>query len=167
MNRISTLACPLLITFGFVWISGCVSVNLGSQKVAKSDGVKFEAPGVPFRPLESTADGSWKNKDTGSTIAYQSGCGEAADLPLEALADDLLAGLEDKREVAKSKRPFDGRESLDIEVEGRLDGVVTRNRALVYKKNRCSYTLTYVSLPQFADRDRAQFEKFILSFAAP
>lgn len=147
--------------------TACVSVNLGAGKVEKSSGVHVEVPGTPFVAIDSKADSAWKSKITGSTIAYQSGCGESADLPLEALAEELFSGLEEKSEISKRRRPFDGREGLEVEIEGKLDGVLTRIRSLVYKKNHCSYTITFISLPQNLERDKPAFEKFILGFAAP
>ena len=156
----------LVITSAALFTS-CVSVSLGPGKVEKSSGVRVEEPTAPFVAIDTKADGAWKSKDTGSTIAYQSGCGESADLPLESLAEELFSGLEEKKEISKQRRPFDGREGLDIEIEGKLDGVLTRTRTLVYKKNRCSYTLTFITLPQNLDLDKPKFEKFILGFAAP
>jgi len=160
----------------------CVSVNIGPGKVEKSDGVKFQAPASGFRPInkpeeKSGADSAWTNSATGSTIAYQSNCGDAAETSLDSVAEDLFVGFEQAKTLKKERVPFDGREALDIEMEGKVDGVQTRVRALVYRKNDCAYVLTFVALPKSlvadtsnklaASGDVAEFSKFISTFKAP
>lgn len=146
---------------------GCVSVNLAGDKVERASDVRFSPPASPFEELKSNADRAWKSAATGSTIAYLSTCGEASDLPLENLSQDLLSGFEDSQEIKRSKINFDSREALDVDIKGKLDGVLTRTRAIVYKKNRCSYSLTFVSLPKNTETDSATFENFLTSFKAP
>lgn len=146
---------------------GCVSVNLAGDKVERANDIQFTAPGSPFAELKTTADRAWKSTTTGSTIAFLSTCGEAGDLPLESLSQDLLSGFEDSQELKRSKTSFDSREALDVDIKGKLDGVLTRTRAIVYKKNRCSYSITFVSLPKNTELDSATFETFLASFRAP
>lgn len=160
----------------------CVSVNISPGKVEKSDGVKFQAPAAGFRPLKkseekSGADSVWTNSTTGSTIAYQSNCGDAAETSLDSVAEDLFVGFEQAKTLKNERVPFDGREALDLEMEGKVDGVQTRVRALVYRKNDCAYVLTFVALPKSlvadtanrpaATGDLAEFSKFISTFKAP
>lgn len=156
----------------------CVSVNIGPGKVEKSDGVKFTSPTIGFHLIEkSGADAAWNNSATGSTIAYQSNCGDAAESSLESVAEDLFVGFEQSKTLKKERVPFDGREALDMEVEGKVDGVQTRVRAVVYRKNACAYVLTFVALPKSlvadtqskpaASSDVSEFSKFLSSFKAP
>lgn len=160
----------------------CVSVNIGPGKVEKSDGVQFQAPAAGFRQISKTeaksgADSAWTNSATGSTIAYQSTCGDSAETSLESVAEDLFVGFEQAKTLKKERVPFDGREALDVEMEGKVDGVQTRVRAVVYRKNDCAYVLTFVALPKSlvadtaskpaASGDLAEFSKFISSFKAP
>lgn len=157
--------------------TACVSVNLGGGKVEKSDGVKFTPP-LGFKALDNgRADSAWNNASTGSTIAFQSNCGDTSDAPLESIATDLFADFEQSKDTRNERIAFDGREALDREVEGKVDGVSTRVRAIIYKKNKCSYVLTFVALTKslVADTknkaaingDATQFERFAASFKAP
>ncbi len=157
---------------------GCVSVNIGPGKMEKSDGVKYQAPTTGFREIKkSGADSAWNNSSTGSTIAYQSNCGDAAETSLDSIAEDLFVGFEQSKTLKKERVPFDGREALDIEVEGKVDGVQTRVRALAYRKNDCAYVLTLVALPKSlvadtaskpaASSDLSEFSKFLSTFKAP
>jgi len=167
-----------------LFLSGtaCVSVNIGPGKTEKASNISFAAPGGGFKALESgRADAAWNNSSTGSTIAFQSNCGDAADLPLESIAQDLFTGFEDRKTLRDERIPFDSREALDQEIEGKVDGVMTRVRAIIYKKNKCNYVLTFVALTKNTvaenkdkariqanlNGDVAQFENFMTSFKAP
>lgn len=158
--------------------SACVSVNIGPAKVEKSSGVVFAEPTGNFKALEDgPADVAWNNSHTGSTIAFQSNCADTSDAPLESIATDLFAGFEQSKDLRNERISFDGREALDREIEGKVDGVSTRVRAIIYKKNRCSYVLTFVTLSKSLVADTAnkaatngdatQFERFAASFKAP
>ena len=176
-RQFAPVALALTLALG---LSGtaCVSVNIGPGKTEKSDGVSFSAPTGSFKKVDNKrADGAWNNGATGSTIAFQSNCGDSADIALESIAEDLFAGFEDSKELKNERIPFDGREALDREIEGKVDGVMTRVRAIVYKKNKCSYVLTFVALTKalVADTKRkaainddiAEFERFAAGFKAP
>ncbi len=159
--------------------TACVSVNIGGGKVEKSDGVTFAEPSSGFKAIKSSrADGAWNRSATGSTIAYQSSCGDTAESPLESLAEDLFAGFESSKRLKADRVPFDGREALDVEHEGKVDGVATRVRAMIYRKNQCTYVITFVTLPKSLVADTAskpdpsngdaeEFAKFLTSFKAP
>ena len=170
-----------ILVLGLIFIGSapaCVSVSIGAPKIEKSSGVGFTAPTSSFKILDGhRADAAWNNSATGSTIAYQSNCGDTSDAPLESIATDLFTGFEQSKELRNERIPFDGREALDKEIEGKVDGVMTRVHAIIYKKNRCSYVLTFVALTKslVADNghkaaingDVSQFEKFAASFKAP
>jgi hypothetical protein len=171
-------AWPAIVVAVFFSATACVSVNLGSGKVEKSSGVSFAVPHVSFKPLDNNrADHAWNNSATGSTIAFQSNCGDTSDAPLESIATDLFTDFEQSKDLRNERISFDGREALDREIEGKVDGVSTRVRAIIYKKNRCSYVLTFVALTKslVADTankakingDAAEFERFAASFKAP
>lgn len=181
-HSITPCAIFCLISLSIFAGPACVSVNIGPGKIEKSEGVKFDAPTASFRPInkseaKSGADFAWNNAATGSTIAFQSNCGDAAETSLDSIAEDLFVGFEQAKTLKKERVPFDGREALDLEMEGKVDGVQTRVRAVVYRKNDCAYVLTFVALPKSlvadtanrpaASGDLSEFSKFLSSFKAP
>lgn len=149
--------------------SACVSVKLGDGQAKRSEGVSFTAPGdAAYQKLETPrADAAWKNAKNGNTIAFQSACGEASEGPLESVAQELLGAFDANVEPQLQRRPFDGREAIDLEADGKVDGVATRMRAILYRKNGCSYVLTQIGRTQSHASDREVFEKFTRSFRAP
>lgn len=176
MNRNSKhiLSVASLALWAALWIaylafgSGCVSVNIGPGKTERSADVTFTAPDAPFSPIDgSKADGAWQNRGNGNTISFLSTCNDPADPPLEAVARELFTDLKDAKTIANETTIFNGREALSTEVEGRIDGVFTRIRALVFKKNACLYTLSYIGVARSFAADRASFDRFLKSFQAP
>jgi hypothetical protein len=175
-SKFQILFAIVLVLF-FSGVS-CVSVNIGGGTLEKSTGVVYTSPDSGFKVIKnSRADIAWNNGSTGSTIAFQSTCGDTTDARLESIAEDLFNGFEQRKDLHDERIPFDGREALSHEVEGKVDGVLTRVHAIIYKKNGCSYILTFVSLAKgdVADNARkaaitgdvAQFERFTSSFKAP
>jgi hypothetical protein len=164
------MTATLLALFGALAAGGpcCVSVNLASQPSAKSGGVTYAEPGAPFARLESRrADGAWQNKKNGNTISYLSTCNDPADPPLESVARELTSSLDGPQVSRSSSEPFNGREALHFLVAGAVDGVKTEVEAIVFKRNHCIYSLSYVGVQKAFQADRARFQEFLDGFRAP
>jgi hypothetical protein len=150
------------------FFSGCVSVNVGPKKASKAEGVRFETPASPFAALNSEgADKAWLNKTNGNTIAYQSTCNDANDPPLDAIQSEILSVFGNVKIEKTATTEFNGREALRTEAEGVVDGVKTRTELLIFKKNDCTYTLSYVGVAKRFAEDQARFAQFVQSFGAP
>jgi len=148
--------------------SACISLNLTPQKGERSKGVQFTPPSAPYISLSTThADLAWQNKQNGNSISYFSTCNDPADPSLEIISNELFADMRDLNVIRRDTRLFNAREALDIEVEGKVEGVPTKVRALIFKKNGCIYTLTLVGLPPVFEEDRGRFDGFLRSFQAP
>lgn len=155
------------IVMGVV-LTGCISLNVGGGSVEKSSGVEFTEPAGSFERLPDTrADRAWLNRSNGNSISYLSTCNDPADPSLETATNELFAGLSDLKVVRSSRASFNGRDALTTEVEGKLEGVQTRIRAMVFKKNGCLYTVSYVGIPDAFVKDLHHFENFLQSFEAP
>ena len=146
----------------------CVSVNIGPKGNQKANDVEFKEPSAPYDELDKTAaDSAWQNKNNGNTISYYSSCKDPADAPIDAVMRDLFSELRELRTIQTGNVIYNGREGQDTEVEGRLDGVPTRIRAVVFKKNDCTYTISYIGVPKSFEEDRARFNEFLGNFRAP
>lgn len=166
MNLTAFVLCSAICTL--LLLPGCVSVNIGPKGPVKSEGVAFVAPVSPFEVLkDAKADGAWKNARTGSSIGYLSSCGDASDTSLEGAMNEMFSGLQNLKTVSSEPTRFNGREALVSEVEGTAEGVRTRVRAIVFKKNGCLYTLSLVGLVNGFEQDRSIFDGFAKGFRAP
>jgi hypothetical protein len=162
---ISALAAAVAALMSVV---SCVSVNIGPKPGERSKGVEYNAPEKPYDKLKDTrADSAWQNTVNGNSISYFSTCNDPADPPLETVARDLFSELRDMIVIRENSKPFNSREALDMEVEGKVDGVPTRVRAVIFKKNGCTYTLSHIGVPRAFESDRPKFQTFIESFKAP
>ena len=147
---------------------GCVSVNIGDKKIRRSEGVSYRGPTLPFKALDGRgADQAWKNVTNGNMISYLSTCNDPADPTIENVQTELLSAFDGIHVKKSAARPFNGRQALNTEAEGLIDGVKTRIELLVFKKNDCTYTLTYVGPAVRFDQDQPQFQSFVNSFEAP
>lgn len=148
-------------------LSGCVSVNFGPKKPEHSKGVEFSPPGNPFQAIVGKADRAWQNKENGNSISFLSSCDDPADPALDIVMQDLFADMKDLKVLKSENTTFNGRASLSSEVEGMVDGVPTRVHAVVFKKNNCLYTLSYIGVAKAYGQDRDRFEQFLKGFKAP
>lgn len=149
-------------------LSGCISVNLGPKGPEKSKNVVVTPPPAPFVEKKGfRADGAWQNPKTGTLISYLSTCNEQADPSLEAATDEVISAFGETKTLSQKKLEFNEREALETQAEARVEGVPTKIRALLFKKNGCLYTLTHLGLSKSFDKDTAYFDGFVKGFQAP
>jgi hypothetical protein len=157
-------ACSIILPLA----AGCVSLSLAPQTAEKSAGVKFDSPSEPFSQIRSTrADGAWRNSVNGNTISYLSTCNDSADSSLDSATQEMISELEQTQQIRSSRLPFNGREALDTEVDGRVEGVPTRMRVIVFKRNGCLFNINYIGLSSSFDDNRSHFDSFLKGFRAP
>jgi hypothetical protein len=146
----------------------CVSVNLDSGKTSKASGVRFSEPNSPFKKIDNpTVDHGWQNPQSGNTIAYLSECNAKADVTLAAMEGENISALTNAKIVKTENRNYNGRESKESTVEGLVDGIPVKMALLVFKKNGCNYTLSYVGRKKYFEADLPRYKTFKEKFNAP
>lgn len=149
-------------------LSGCVSVSLPSMDGKRAQEVRFTAPSSPFKSLKTdSGDGAWISTRTGNTISYVSDCAAKIDPELDQILDDSAQILEKPEVSNRASLNYNGRAAKTALVNGSLDGIPVRLKLLVFKKNDCSYTLSYTAKPSTFDTEAASFEAFLSDFKAP
>lgn len=164
----STSVALAAISF-LVLLNGCVSVNLGPKKPGRAEGIQLTPPAVPFvevKDKEIIADQSWQSRDTGGTISYLSECPETA-MSLDALTNETLSVFRAPTIEKQTEDFFNGRESLVSFAGGKMDGIAMRMQAVAFKRNGCSYLITFVSRQEKFDRELEHFTRFLQGFKAP
>lgn len=148
--------------------SGCVSVQLPGGKITPAKDVQFSTPADPFEKLKaSNADRSWLSSKTGNTISYLSECGSTVDLNLQTIESESLSALSKLNTLSSETLLYNGREARQSISTGELDGVPVQMALLIFKKNGCTYTLTYGGLKKQFSAEISDFEKFKVDFKAP
>lgn len=156
---------PIAICF---CMSACVSVNVGTGKTSKASDVDFTEPSASFRNVKvADTDEAWQSSTTGNSISYISECGPSSDLSLEAIQQDSLSGL-NNRDILDSKEvDYNGRAALRTLASGKTDGIDVKVDLMIFKKNGCSYTLSYIGVANEFESERSVFNKFLEGFRAP
>jgi hypothetical protein len=150
-------------------LASCVSVNLKPKAALHSTEYKFQAPASSsFRKIDSEqTDIAWQNEKSGNTIAVLSECSETRDPSLSDLEAEVSQVLSDSKVIRSQPTTFEEREALRTLIEGKIDGVSASVDVLTFKKNSCSYTLTYMGRSQGFEKDHAVFENFLKGFKVP
>ena len=163
----SLLAAGLVVSLT-VSLPGCVSVEIAGKKADRSTGVQVVEPGAPFVRIASPqADGAWLNKANGNAISYLSTCHDPTDPSLDSAFTELIGSLESPKTIRTATETFNGREALEAEVAGLVDGVRTHVEVVIFKRNQCLYSLSYVGVEKSFAGDRARFQRFLDGFRAP
>ena len=142
----------------------CISFKI-SPDTQKSQSVSYQEPSSPFVVTDSaSADRAWMDPDTGSTISYQSICNESIDPDLETILQKSTSELLDKKILKRTRMQYNGRRAERVLVSGQIDGVIVNLEFVFFKKNACSYTLTFTSLPEHFKKSADIFNNFIDGF---
>ena len=149
-------------------LTSCVAVNIGPGKPSKADGLKYNAPREPFTEIKNTSvDHAWKNHKTGNTIAFLSECKASDEVPLKNLESESLAGLDNKQVLSSEEFQYNEREAIRSSAQGSVDGVPVRMKLVIFKKNDCTFTLSFVGRASQFNWDDSEFSKFTDSFKVP
>ena len=155
-----------ILAFMMLLLNGCVTVELPGGKTAKATEVQFVPPPRPFAEIKtSDADHAWRNPMNGNTISYLSACG--SDPTLDSLRMSVIQGLDEQGKVQTKDVKFNEREAIETWADGTVDGVAIRLRTLVFKRNGCNYTLTYLGPGAKYATDEPAFNQFEQRFHVP
>lgn len=121
-----------------------------------------------WRRVEVTGnDLSFHNDAVSGVIAVNGECDREKDPPLRQLLMQLVIGFTEREIVLEELLPLDRREAMHAIVEAKLDGVPMMLDLYVLKKDECLYDFSYVAPPATFDGARAEYEAFVMQFAAP
>ncbi len=150
-------------------ITACVSVNIGdSGQSQKSTTVQFKAPAAPFVVFKTDfVDSAFKNPRNGNSISFLSECNSAADPSLDTIHKGLISSIDRAESISKKIYQYNNREALRSTVSGYVDGVQSKFDLLVFKKNNCTYILSYVATEKNFSENLSVFETFTENFVVP
>jgi hypothetical protein len=128
---------------------------------------KMEVPAKSAGSPESGAivpELSFQNEETGSTLAYTSGCRKSyqkAPPSLRTISQSLGSGLSRIRRQEPSEILVSGVPALKSSMTGWAGGSEIAIENVVLAREGCVFDLTLVSLARHRDRDRAAFDKVL------
>ncbi|GIL17623.1 MAG: hypothetical protein BroJett040_13740 [Oligoflexia bacterium] len=151
----------------FLLLTSCVSVNVNPSKVTRAKDVEFIAPSSPFHSIQNNSvDQAWQSKNTGNTIAYLSECG-GSDISLKQMETESLSAISQPNILESKTGTYNDRESLESLAAGKVDGIEIKMKLILFKKNNCNYTISYIGRKDPFSAEENYFQKFISGFKAP
>lgn len=147
-------------------LTSCVSVNL--QKPIVLEKSKFYSLAVPSSPFvkmdQSGMDQYWRNPKNGNAISLQTACSQNYDPSLQDLSFQTIQGIEDAKKISENKFQYNDRLGIKSEYQGTVDGIAVEIQSVVFKKNSCSYIISFFGKSPSINNDQVQFENFIRNF---
>lgn len=169
-NKITALSGIILFA---CMLTGC-ALLFPDRTAPKSLNYQVAPPSPPWQKIlvgddpnsidALKADLAYENPQTGAIISINSLCRKYSEHNLEALTNNLVRGIDNRKTVSKTSTKVIDSEALDSVFEGVVDNVNLKIRTVVLIKNFCSYDFIYVSLPEKELNSKDAFEAFIASF---
>ena len=161
---------PVALVLGaFVVLTGCAGQRIENGVYHSTKGYRVTLPGADWSvAAESKADLELRYHDGTAAMLANAQCDDhtrsrSADL----LLGHLLIGLRDRATIEQEEISLNGRRAVRRVLDGRLNAAdaPTRVEAYVMKDERCVYDFVYAAPPPSFDEWRAEFRRFVESFA--
>ena len=153
----------------FVVLAGCAGRRFHDGVYRSEHGFRVTVPGVGWRIVDgSRAELELRRADGEAGMLVHATCRpDAVRRDFGLLERHLLLGLRDRATLEAGEADIAGRRAAHLVVEGRPRDGEGRMRieSYVLKDTRCVYDLLYVAPPDEFDGGRAEFRRFVQSFA--
>ncbi len=162
------LASCSIFEFGYFYIAdGNSDGGKLKGRVFESKYTKYEIGPLPedWKRIEvKGGDIAFWNKFLRGTITVDSTCKKNLGSDSEALAESLLAGVTDRELIEKRNLGVDGEEAFEGIYTGRVGKAPIKVGAIVFRKGKCVYDLTYTSAPDNFQQGFSLFRDFVSGF---
>jgi hypothetical protein len=149
--------------------AGCAGRRITEGVYHSAKGYRVRMPGADWiRVDRSPADLELRHRKGAAGMLVNAACdGEAARRPSGVLMRQLLAGLRERRLIERGAVSLDGRRGTRtvLEAQSSPAGPRLRIEALTVAGARCVYDLIYAAPVAAGEDRRADFDRFVGSFA--
>jgi hypothetical protein len=161
---------PLALALGAVIaFSGCAGRRIENGVYHSDKGYRLTVPGPEWSvAADSKADLELRHQDGLAAMLANAECDDRAkSRSAGLLLGQLLIGLHDRATIEQNEVSLNGRQALHRVLDGRVaaDGAPTRIEAYVLKEQGCVYDFAYAAPPASFEAWRADFRRFVESFA--
>jgi hypothetical protein len=161
---------PLALALGAVIaFSGCAGRRIENGVYHSDKGYRLTLPGPDWSvAADSKADLELRHQDGLAAMLANAECDDRAkSRSAGLLLGQLLIGLLDRATIEQNEVPLNGQQALHRVLDGRVaaDGAPTRIEAYVLKDQGCVYDFAYAAPPASFEAWRADFRRFVESFA--
>jgi hypothetical protein len=161
---------PLALALGAVIaFTGCAGRRIENGVYHSDKGYRLTLPGPDWSvAADSKADLELRHQDGLAAMLANAECDDRAkSRSAGLLLGQLLIGLLDRATIEQNEVPLNGQQALHRVLDGRVaaDGAPTRIEAYVLKDQGCVYDFAYAAPPASFEAWRADFRRFVESFA--
>ena len=161
---------PLALALGAVIaFTGCAGRRIENGVYHSDNGYRLTLPGPDWSvAADSKADLELRHQDGLAAMLANAECDDRAkSRSAGLLLGQLLIGLLDRATIEQNEVPLNGQQALHRVLDGRVaaDGAPTRIEAYVLKDQGCVYDFAYAAPPASFEAWRADFRRFVESFA--
>ncbi len=161
---------PLALALGAVIaFSGCAGRRIENGVYHSDKGYRLTLPGPDWSvAADSKADLELRHQDGLAAMLANAECDDRAkSRSAGLLLGQLLIGLRDRATIEQNEVSLNGRQALHRVLDGRVaaDGAPTRIEAYVLIEQGCVYDFAYAAPPASFEAWRADFRRFVESFA--
>jgi hypothetical protein len=161
---------PLALALGAVIaFTGCAGRRIENGVYHSDKGYRLTLPGSDWSvAADSKADLELRHQDGLAAMLANAECDDRAkSRSAGLLLGQLLIGLHDRATIEQNEVSVNGQQALHRVLDGRVaaDGAPTRIEAYVLKDQGCVYDFAYAAPPASFEAWRADFRRFVESFA--
>ena len=162
---------PLALVLGaVVALAGCgAGRRIDNGVYHSTKGYRVTVPGGDwFVAEQSQADLELRHHEGTAAMLANAQCDDRARTrSADLLLGQLLIGIRDRATIEQEEVSVNGQRAVRRVLDGRLDGddAPMRIEAYVMKDGRCVYDFVYAAPPPSFDAWRAEFRRFVESFA--
>ena len=161
---------PLALALGAVIaFTGCAGRRIENGVYRSDKGYRLTLPGPDWSvAADSKADLELRHQDGLAAMLANAECDDRAkSRSAGVLLGQLLIGVHDRATIEQNEVSLNGRQALHRVLDGRVaaDGAPTRIEAYVLKEQDCVYDFAYAAPPASFEAWRADFRRFVESFA--
>jgi len=161
---------PLALALGAVIaFTGCAGRRIENGVYHSDKGYRLTLPGSDWSvAADSKADLELRHQDGLAAMLANAECDDRAkSRSAGLLLGQLLIGLHDRATIEQNEVSVNGLRALHRVLDGRVaaDGAPTRIEAYVLKDQGCVYDFAYAAPPPSFEAWRADFRRFVESFA--
>jgi hypothetical protein len=161
---------PLALALGVVIaFTGCAGRRIENGVYHSEKGYRLTLPSAEWSvAADSKADLELRHQDGLAAMLANAECDERArSRSAGLLLGQLLIGVHDRATIEQNEVSVNGRPALRRVLDGRVtaDGAPTRIEAYVLKDGTCVYDFAYAAPPASFEAWRADFRRFVESFA--
>jgi len=161
---------PLALALGAVIaFSGCAGRRIENGVYHSDKGYRLTLPGPDWSvTADSKADLELRHQDGLAAMLANAECDDRANSRSAGLLlGQLLIGLHDRATIEQNEVSVNGQQALHRVLDGRVaaDGAPARIEAYVLKDQGCVYDFAYAAPPASFEAWRADFRRFVESFA--